>query len=918
LICSAFRDPKKPHTQRGMGWLLSSGVPLSSLCAAGNSVPTSACFVSLLQQPKLKHKHCSKARSAHCVATVAAARSKGGSDAIEWLGESNDARSAEEAWRSKKNMGGVWAADLITLARECERQGWWQLGLQLIQEVPSTANTAGDCGNVEPTGDDAVLPSKEAQSKHIPDRRLRTELYNSILRGCCANGRLEEARQVAAEMRAEGLRPSRASLAASMKMLRDAGDMIGVEALAMDAIKAGETLSGFGCRIAVQALAKSGKPQICLDLLQEMDSRKLDAGAQVYSVVIVALTRAGMHAEALGLFKHVEEDPSLGMKNRSSNQRAFRACVLAYQKLGDWQSAVRLLESMPSKGMRPSLGCYNSAMGATAAAGQANKTLEIFASLKQRTDIHPDEYSYSTVISACAKVKRGEDALALLSEMKSATGKAPNLYCYNAAIASCEEWQQALNLLGTMDAHGVSPDAVSYTTAMSACNAAMKWEESLVIWERMMKQSEKNKRLVPTAHAYGALIQAYSIGRRYVQAVSALREMKAQGIRPTVVCYGSAINACARAGKWERASEILAEMRERGDISPNAHCYTAAIKACGEGGQWNLAIQILDQMILDNVRPSAITFATIIEAAGLCGRWNEGISMMKSMRKNGFPVTEICYAQAIRACPDINGAQRLLQTMEAVDGVRPNLLAYNALLARMRDFGKGETALSVLEQMRNAGVTPNAYSYTFVMDAIVNCPTTRADQAFELLEDMKREGVPMGPIAYAAAIRACKRDKKWVFALGYLQEMPQRGVRLNENVLVAAIDVLLDSNQLSLALELFQEAVDAGIVDQWSRRELGLLDISRLPPPLAGICLRACVQDMVEQPTERYYHDAVEDLVIKVGDVTTAEGAQRMRSVQAVVAEIFGQGLSDSALASDYGRFTVRSALLRKSMRAFL
>jgi pentatricopeptide repeat protein len=41
------------------------------------------------------------------------------------------------------------------------------------------------------------------------------------------------------------------------------------------------------------------------------------------------------------------------------------------------------------------------------------------------------------------------------------------------------------------------------------------------------------------------------------------------------------VRLCVRAGKWERAIVLLAEMRERG-ITPTVQCYTSAITACGQ------------------------------------------------------------------------------------------------------------------------------------------------------------------------------------------------------------------------------------------------------------------------------------------------------------------------------------------------
>jgi pentatricopeptide repeat domain-containing protein 1 len=54
-------------------------------------------------------------------------------------------------------------------------------------------------------------------------------------------------------------------------------------------------------------------------------------------------------------------------------------------------------------------------------------------------------------------------------------------------------------------------------------------------------------------------------------------EMKAAGLKPDLVAYSTAIDACARQSKWRRATQLLAEMREAG-VPPDVRCYACAIK----------------------------------------------------------------------------------------------------------------------------------------------------------------------------------------------------------------------------------------------------------------------------------------------------------------------------------------------------
>merc|ERR1712012_1112752 len=56
------------------------------------------------------------------------------------------------------------------------------------------------------------------------------------------------------------------------------------------------------------------------------------------------------------------------------------------------------------------------------------------------------------------------------------------------------------------------------------------------------------------------------------------------GVAPDVVSYNSVINACAKAGKADRAERWLAKAIE-GGVAPNVVSYTAVIDACAKAGK---------------------------------------------------------------------------------------------------------------------------------------------------------------------------------------------------------------------------------------------------------------------------------------------------------------------------------------------
>lgn len=66
-------------------------------------------------------------------------------------------------------------------------------------------------------------------------------------------------------------------------------------------------------------------------------------------------------------------------------------------------------------------------------------------------------------------------------------------------------------------------------------------------------------------------------------------------VQPDVFSFNTAIAACARAGDWRKALDLLAGMKVEG-LTPDIFSYNAAIGACAKGGQWMIGLELLDKV----------------------------------------------------------------------------------------------------------------------------------------------------------------------------------------------------------------------------------------------------------------------------------------------------------------------------------
>lgn len=65
-----------------------------------------------------------------------------------------------------------------------------------------------------------------------------------------------------------------------------------------------------------------------------------------------------------------------------------------------------------------------------------------------------------------------------------------------------------------------------------------------------------------------------------------LHTLRADGGRTTVRLMNAVVDACRKGQQWEKALEMLDDMRRQG-LTPDDFTYTAAIAACRQGRQWD-------------------------------------------------------------------------------------------------------------------------------------------------------------------------------------------------------------------------------------------------------------------------------------------------------------------------------------------
>eukprot|EP00547_Thalassionema_nitzschioides_P007075 CAMPEP_0194208298 /NCGR_PEP_ID=MMETSP0156-20130528/6783_1 /TAXON_ID=33649 /ORGANISM="Thalassionema nitzschioides, Strain L26-B" /LENGTH=989 /DNA_ID=CAMNT_0038935231 /DNA_START=298 /DNA_END=3267 /DNA_ORIENTATION=+ len=243
--------------------------------------------------------------------------------------------------------------------------------------------------------------------------------------------------------------------------------------------------------------------------------------------------------------------------------RALGFAILACSKSGKWEEALNLLE------------LYGQSPEGTMARNNA-ETIPLSA--------------LNSLIASCGRAQRPDLALKVLNEMQSRYGVIPNVISYRSAVIACNQgeraqrrhpppdkyleshstlqwWECSLSLLRRLKEEGLQPDEQIYSSVVSSCQLAGKWQRALGVLRAMMIDYEKG----------------------YCEKLN-------------LFCFNAAISACAKGGAWLEAVQIYYKMLDLGGpVTPDFVTLSSVVIALEDAGQKEMAQTLYEDGVKEKI-----------------------------------------------------------------------------------------------------------------------------------------------------------------------------------------------------------------------------------------------------------------------------------------------------------------------------
>ena len=277
--------------------------------------------------------------------------------------------------------------------------------------------------------------------------------------------------------------------------------------------------------------------------------------------------------------------------------------------------------------------------------------------------------------------------------------------------------------------------ATALITAYAKCGAI---EEARAVFEKLP---------VHDVVSWSALIGGYAQNKLAHKALECFKQMQDEGVSPNMVTYICVLKSCGISRSLEIGEEIACKIQEQGLFVKDIMIGNALVDMYTKCGALKKAQEVFDQLPMGNV----VSWSTLIGGYTQNGLGHEALKYFRKMKAAGVSPNSVTYIFALKACGivqsldigediDIEVRKQGFLQKDAMLGTAlvdmyckcgafdkalkvfeqlpvRDVVSWNALISGYSQQGHGNEVLKWFEQMKCAGMCPDAVTYVCILKA---------------------------------------------------------------------------------------------------------------------------------------------------------------------------------------------------------
>lgn len=416
-----------------------------------------------------------------------------------------------------------------------------------------------------------------------------------------------------------------------------------------------------------------------------------------------------------------------------------------------------------------------------------NEALTRFRNMR-RAGRHPRYITYAKLISAAARENRMNLCHDILAMARTDVPLVPQYAvvrygwssildamvgaCLTAGDRTLAE-QYHLELLEMGAAPSANTFGLYITTLKESTKTFDEATEAVKIFHRA-----KAEGVEPSSFLYNALIGKLGKARRIDDCLFYFAEMRALGIKPTSVTYGTVVNALCRVSDEKFAEELFDEMEAMPNYKARPAPYNSMMQFfLTTKRDKNKVLSYYERMKIKGIAPTSHTYKLLVDTHATLEPVNltAAEAVLDMIRSSGQHPEPVHYASLIhaRGCVlhDMEGAQKIFDSVTRDPSIPSHPCIFQALFESMvanHHVGDTEKILAMMRQ-RRVDLTPyiaNTLIHGWANEKNID----KARAVYSEVSRAKRE-----PSTYEAMTRAYLAVEQRDRAKSVVSEMLSRG-----------------------------------------------------------------------------------------------------------------------------------------------
>lgn len=250
---------------------------------------------------------------------------------------------------------------------------------------------------------------------------------------------------------------------------------------------------------------------------------------------------------------------------------------------------------------------------------------------------------------------------------------------------------------------------------------------------------------------YSSMIYCVIRASRFNLVESLLDDMKRQGVVRPLHLYESTMKQLAGAKKYKLALGIYAKLIEDG-LEPSTITVSCAINFAVEVGELHRAIELFRCLSAVST-PSIRAYMTMLRVHSMRQDWTASLKTIREMQLKGVVVDTLILNMALST----GVLENKVEDMEALilEAAVADIISYNILAKGYAQRSDGDRALALLEKLRTQGLKPNTITFNTIMAAVVRGGLL--EKAWNLLGQMHNEGIRPDKATCSTLIKSLSR-----------------------------------------------------------------------------------------------------------------------------------------------------------------